>query len=298
MFISYDYYRTFYYVAKYKNFTQASNVLMSNQPNVTRTIKNLESELNCTLFIRSNRGVTLTAEGKKLYEYVSPAVKLLQKGEQQLKLYKNLQEGIVSIGTTETALYELLLPLIGQYRKMYPNIKVKVTNQSTPQAINAVIKELVDFAVVTMPMEKNKLLKEKKLLAFKEILVGGTDFLFLKNKILHLKDLKTYPLISLSRDTATFGFYNKLFAKKGIILEPDMEAATVNQLLLMVKENLGIGFIPEKFAINSLENGEIIKIPLKENIPQRYISLIESEEHQLSIAAQIFENMLDCKEYL
>lgn len=49
MYISYDYYRIFYYVAKYGNFTQAAQALMNNQPNITRTIKNLEAELSCTL---------------------------------------------------------------------------------------------------------------------------------------------------------------------------------------------------------------------------------------------------------
>lgn len=292
MFISYDYYRIFYYVAKYKNFTQAANVLMSNQPNVTRTIKTLEAELGCTLFIRSNRGVTLTAEGEKLYKYASSAIELLQKGEEELTLYKTLQEGIVSIGTTETALYEFLLPLISQYRKMYPKVKVKVTNHSTPQAVKAVRNGLVDFAVVTTPTGTNRLLTEKKLTAFHEIPVGGNDFNFLKDTPIGLKDLHHYPFISLSRDTATYEFYNKLFAENGIILTPDMEASTVNQLLLMVKANLGIGFLPEGFARKAVENNEIIQIPLKDKIPQRHISIVKSEEHQLSIAAETFEKML------
>lgn len=292
MFISYDYYKTFYYVAEYKNFTQAANVLLSNQPNVTRTIKNLETELGCTLFIRSNRGVTLTAEGERLYKYISSAVKLIQKGEEELTLYKNLQEGVISIGATETALYSLLLPLIGKYRKMYPKIKVKVTNQSTPQAILSVKNGLVDFAVVTTPTGTDDFLTEKKLSSFNEILVGGTEFGFLKERAVRFEDLKNYPLISLARDTATYGFYNKLFAEKGVILAPDMEASTVNQLLLMVKENLGIGFLPEIFARSSVNNREIIHIPLEDSIPERYISIIKPNGRRLSVAAETFEKML------
>ena len=65
--ISYDYYRIFYCVAKYGNLSQAAKVLMNNQPNLTRTIKNLESALGCPLFSRTNRGMKLTPEGKKLY---------------------------------------------------------------------------------------------------------------------------------------------------------------------------------------------------------------------------------------
>ena len=41
MYVSYDRYRIFYYVAKYGNISQAAKVLLSNQPNLTRIIKNL-----------------------------------------------------------------------------------------------------------------------------------------------------------------------------------------------------------------------------------------------------------------
>ena len=50
MYISYDYYRIFYYVARYGSISKAASVLMNNQPNLTRTIKNLEGELGCPLF--------------------------------------------------------------------------------------------------------------------------------------------------------------------------------------------------------------------------------------------------------
>ena len=70
MYISYDYYRIFYYVAKYGNVSRAAEVLLSNQPNLTRTIKKLESELGCPLFLRSRRGMKLTPEGRQLYDHL------------------------------------------------------------------------------------------------------------------------------------------------------------------------------------------------------------------------------------
>ena len=67
MYVDWEYYKIFYYVAKYQNFTKAARVLGSNQPNITHAMNRLESQLNCVLFIRSNRGVTLTPEGELLY---------------------------------------------------------------------------------------------------------------------------------------------------------------------------------------------------------------------------------------
>ena len=66
--ITYDYYRIFYYVAQYKSFTKAARALHNNQPNITRCMNNLEQELKCTLFLRSNKGIALTPEGRQLLE--------------------------------------------------------------------------------------------------------------------------------------------------------------------------------------------------------------------------------------
>jgi len=64
MYVDWEYYKIFYYVAKYQNFTKAARVLGNNQPNITHSMNRLESQLNCVLFIRSNRGVTLTPEAR------------------------------------------------------------------------------------------------------------------------------------------------------------------------------------------------------------------------------------------
>ena len=83
MYVSYDRYRIFYYVAKYGNISQAAKVLLNNQPNLTRTIKNLEGELGCTLFARTSRGMKLTPEGQRLYDHIRIAVEHIEAGKRR-----------------------------------------------------------------------------------------------------------------------------------------------------------------------------------------------------------------------
>ena len=123
---SFDYYRTFYYVAKYKNFTRAATMLLSSQPSVTRSIQNLESELGCRLFIRSRHGVTLTPEGEMLYRYVAPACERILRGEEELGLSLGLHGGAVSVGATETALHCLLLDRLALFQKEHPDVKIRI----------------------------------------------------------------------------------------------------------------------------------------------------------------------------
>ena len=151
--ISLDYYRVFYHTARCGSITRAAELLYSNQPNVTRVIKLLESELGCQLFSRTNRGVRLTPEGERLYAHVEPAMAHLEAAQRELTMERELQSGTLSIGASEVALRCLLLPVLRRFHEMYPNIQVRLSNHSTPQAVQALQEGLVDLAVVTTPVE-------------------------------------------------------------------------------------------------------------------------------------------------
>ena len=144
--INLEYYRIFYYVAKYQNFTRAARALGNGQPNITRAINLLEQEIRCTLFIRTNRGVRLTPEGERLYVRVAAAMEQLQLAEEELQASSGLEHGSISIGASETALNVYLLEKLRSFHMDYPEIRLKIYNHSTPQAVQAVKKGEIDFA--------------------------------------------------------------------------------------------------------------------------------------------------------
>ena len=295
--ITYDYYRIFYYVAMYKSFSKAAKVLMSNQPNITHFMNNLENQLGCKLFVRSNRGVTLTAEGEKLYQHVSVAYQHLHAAEAELAMERSMESGSITISASEIALHLLLLPILGRFHKQYPGVRLRLLNHSTPEAVDAVKSGKIDFAVVSTPVEADSPLETRMLRSFREILIGGQSFKELQGKTLSLKELKNYPLISLGRETMTFRFYERLFLSYGIEFAPDTEAATTDQILPLVRCELGLAFIPESMAGEALERGEVIQAVLKEKIPDRHICMIYDSQHPLNTAARSFRRLLeeDCE---
>ena len=149
--VNFEYYKIFYYVAKYENYTKAAHVLGSSQPNVTRAMNCLESETGCTLFIRTNRGVHLTPEGERLYVHVSAAMAQFQAAEDEMSANIGLEHGSISIGASETALNIYLLDKLKAFHMAYPGIRLKIYNHSTPQAVRAVRNGEIDFAIVTTP---------------------------------------------------------------------------------------------------------------------------------------------------
>lgn len=289
---SYDYYRVFYHVAKYKSFTRAAEVLFSNQPNVTRAIKNLESSLGCILFVRSNRGVQLTEEGEKLYAHIRIAFEHIQLGEEELALSKSLGSGIVSIGASETALHCLLLPVLKEYKAAHPGVSIKVSNHSTPQALAALKNGIVDIAVVTTPLDPDDRLRCVPVKEFFEVAVGGVAFSHLADHAVSLDELSRYPIVGLGSETKTHEFYSKLFLEHGLKLHTDISAATADQILPMVKNDLGIGFVPEDFIRGEKDQQSIVVLNLTEKIPPRYICVVKRTDTFLSPAAKELERML------
>lgn len=292
MYVTWDYYKVFYYVAKYQNFTKAARVLGSNQPNVTHTMNRLEEQLGCVLFIRSNRGVTLTPEGELLYARVSSAAVQIQEAEEELSASATLEHGSISISATETALNIYLSDKLRAFHEDFPKIRLRISNHSTPQAVQAVRNGEVDFAVVSTPAEAEAPLNIVELESFREILVGGRTFTALASQTLSLKELSAYPLISLSEESMTRAFYRQFFLEHDAVLRPDTEAATTDQMLTLVRSELGLAFVPEPMTRNALKSREIVQLTLREEIPARSVCLVHDRHRPLNTAARAFRERL------
>ena len=163
-------------------------------------------------------------------------------------------------------------------------------NNSQPNITRAM--NWIDFAVVSTPAEVDPPLKQIMLMPFQEILVGGTTFTALGSQELSLREVKNYPMISLGRETMTYKFYNSVFLSHGLDLSPDTEAATADQILPLVKCELGLAFLPQPMAAPSLLKKEIVQIPLKDEIPERQICLVYDSQHPMGAAARELKNTI------
>ena len=286
--ISYDHYRIFYNVARYKSFTRAAEVMYSNQPNLTRAIKTLEKQLGCTLFERTNKGVRLTDDGRELYEHISVAFEHIQAGEESICARHSMDHGTVSIGATEIALRCCLLPILSRYHQLYPGVRIKILNVSTPQALRMVDNKLVDIAIVTTPADISNKLKATKLYDLQEVPVCSNS-LDIKSE-LSFSELSQYPIISLGAGSSTFDFYSKEFLKHNCSFSPDIEAATADQILPLVKHGLGIGFVPLVFLEGE---DDLRKIELTAPLPSREIILVRKKGLPLPRPAKELAEMIN-----
>ena len=296
MTINYDYYRIFYVVAQCRSFTRAAEVLQNNQPNITRCMKNLEQELGCKLFHRSNKGITLTPEGQRFYRRVAAAVEQLQLGEEEIRRDGSLESGSLSISASEAALHMILLDKLSAFRARYPGVHLRITNETTPQAIERLRSGESDFAVITAPLLTDRSLQQTELLRFAEIPVCGPAYSEMAAHGCTLAELARCPLVCLGEGTSTYAFYQSFFNAHGQPFRVDVEAATMDQILPMVEHGLGIGFYPAKLAAPRIGRGELFCIPLELPVPERAISLVEDAARPRSTAMKTMREMICGKE--
>ena len=122
MSVKLELYKVFKEVAEAGNITAAASALFISQSAVSQSIKQLEAELQTRLFARNSRGVTLTPDGKMLYEYVRSAIGLLETGEEKLSQSRHLQMGHLTIGASDTVTSQFLLPFLDSFhRHPYPD---------------------------------------------------------------------------------------------------------------------------------------------------------------------------------
>ena len=282
---NWEYYKIFYFVGKHGSFTQAARFLHNNQPNITRVINTLESELGCRLFVRSKKGVTLTPEGKKLYEHIESAYYHIEKGEDEINSDRLLENGSVSVSISEIALHVLMLPILQRFKTKHPGIRIRVFNHSTPQGVMALEQGLVDLAVISSPLKVSASLEATHVKSFQEIIIGGEPYIALSTRKHTLQEISSYPLITQSHDSTSFQYLTDLFLKDDIILKPSIEVTTTDQILPIVEHGMGLGFVPKELAIPSIERKKVFPIPLVDELPSRSISLLQDKSRPLSIAA-------------
>lgn len=290
--INFDYYRIFYYVGKYRNITKAAAALGSNQPNVTRVMKLLESQLRCRLFVREPRGIILTEEGEKLYTHVEIAYRHLLSAQEEISGKEPEGAGTVEIGATETALHLFLLDAMRDFKMKYPKIRIKIHNHTTPEILKYFVGGNLDFAVLTTPFDVPKTFQCENIWDFQEILVGGTQYKYLCGEKVGLDKLSECSWIGLGRGTATYDLYKDFFISHNIDMELDMEVATSDLMLPLIQNNLGIGFVPEELAIPLIKEERLVKINMDCDVPMRSIRIVSDKGRGKHMAADTFYKYL------
>ena len=280
-----EYYKVFYHVGKLSSITLAAKELSISQPAVSQSIHQLEKTLGCSLFQRTSRGMKFTAEGELLYRYVERGYEQIELGEQRLRQMQHLDAGEVRIGASDMTLRFFLLPFLEKFHELYPGIKVTVTNGPTPETLQYLNEDRIDFGGSSSPFAEKEGYNYFPVSTIEDIFVAGRRFIQYKNKMLDFSDLKKIPLVLLEGNSSTRNYIDTFLRDHGVDIQPEFELSTSDMIVQFALRNLGVGCVVKDFAQEYLDSGVLFELRFNSVIPKRQICVITDESRPLSIAA-------------
>ena len=287
-----EYYKTFYYVSKLSSITLAAEKLCISQPAVSQSIKQLETNLGGKLFFRTPKGVTLTPEGEVLFSYISKGYEQILLGEKKFEQLLNFECGEIRIGASDMTLQFYLLQHIEKFHKLYPNIKIIITNAPTPETIKYLHAGKIDFGIVSSPIEDSKSFNVIPVCVIEDIFVAGPNFEEMKNQIIDLLTLENLPIICLEKNTSTRKYVDIFLQSNNVVLNPEFELATSDLIVQFAERNLGVGCVVRNFAEKSLINGNLFELKLENPLPPRNICVITDDKNAISQAGKKLVDIL------
>ena len=291
MSVKLELYRVFKEVAEAGNITAAAQTLFISQSAVSQSIKQLEAELQTRLFARNSRGVTLTADGRMLYEYVRSAMGLLETGEEKLSQSRELQMGHLTIGASDTVTSQFLLPYLDRFHRQYPAIHIQIISGRSHKVLGLLQSGKVDIAFASTPQEGASL-ETFPCLATHSIFVAGAEYPCDFDHVYTLEEIARFPLILLERKASSRLYLEKYFLQNGLHLNPEIELGARSLLVDLAAIGFGVAGVTEEFVRRELESGRLRKLRTSFDIPPRSVDLCVLRDVPLTSAAQRFSDFI------
>ncbi len=262
--ISLDWYRAFLAAAQTGSITRAAEALYVSQPALSQTIRQLEAALRCALFRRTSKGVVLTAEGRALLPLAEEGVARLGQGERRVRALAALEDGEITVGASDMTLEFFLLPRLEEFHRLYPGVRITITNGPTPETLKKLEAGLIDFGVVSEPADFPEAIP---LRAIEDIFVAHRSAA--PEGPLPLSALAARPLVLLEKNTSTRRYVDAFFSRNGARAVPAFELATSSLIVQFARRGLGVGCVVRDFAQSALDAGEVVEVKIDPPIPPR-----------------------------
>lgn len=288
-------YQIFYVTARHGNISHAAKELFISQPAISKSIRKLEESLQVTLFTRSSRGVTLTEDGKLLYEKVQEAFRSIDLAEETLRHHHALGISQLRIGVSTTLCRYILLPYLQRFIQEYPHVKVTIHCQSSYQTIELLENRQIDLGLIGRPTGKLTC-HYQALQSIHDIFVCTHTYLEnlqiregSKNLTENLKSNATFMLPDDANMTRQH--IDAALKSGGIELNSFLEVSTMDMLIEFAKISLGIACVIRESVQKELDTGLLTEITLGPRIPAREIGFICRKPEQEIPAIQAFLQM-------
>lgn len=285
MAINFELYKVFLAVATNRSFSKAAEELSVTQSAVSQSVSKLESLLGKKLFDRSNSGLTLTDDGKYLYENISTGCNILSSAENKLKENQSCsKKESLKIACSPLIFKKLVFPILSELIK--GNMSISANSLASDKDKVFFVKEnLIDFCLIKdygIPLDLD--LVVKKVFTLHYVFFYNPKYFNIDNT----SDIANHPLIIKSADTKGRKDFDKLFSNISNNCKQKIEVSHDELVITATESGLGVGFAPREYIS---KNMKVITPPAETSLTKDILLITKSNTKITDKLASLIQKM-------
>lgn len=280
-----NHYQVFLEVADKGNFSRAAQELFLSQPAVSQMMAQLEEELECRLFVRHARGVSLTVEGQEFYHHIRQGMQILEQANRRIQEMKVLEWGVIRLGVSDTISRYILPKQLKKFSRQHPGIRISIRNGTSAELEKMLLNEEVDLVVGFRPNHLKSVVF-CPLMTIHEVFVTSVEYAEELPEVLTAQNIDRAKIMMLDSKSQTRRQIDAHLLLQNIILKPEIELANYELLAEFAKEGLGVAILAREF----IEGLSVLKSDI--DLPMREVGFYYPDRIPLSHAAKAFAETL------
>lgn len=278
-----DQLHTFLEIVRLKSFSKAAQTCFRTQPAISAQVRQLEQELNTSLFERLGTRIALTPAGKIFAEYAEQILDLRRRAQESIQELDRVPRGELIIAANEATCIYVLPEVFREYKHQFPNVQLHVDRSYGSRVLQAVQDNLADFGITQLPVDAKKceVVKihsdEIRLLVPKGHPLAG-------KRMVQAEEVANYPLL-LPKAGTTRAKLNSWLEPVEEQLQVSMELDSTEMIKRFVMAGLGVSFLAASHCREEVTTGKLATLSLGPEPMIRRIGLIYRKDKALSRAA-------------
>ena len=283
--------RGFYHVAITGSFSTAADRMALGQPAVSLQIQALERELKAKLFERKRGAVTLTLEGRALFEVAVPVVEALETIDDAFRERLGQYEaGKVTCAATDDLVLQVLPHLVEKFTAAFPHIELVLYSCTSSQAVEMVARGDTDLGIGKVS-QTHRQIRFQPLAHFDNYLVTPRDHPLTHQERVSLDDVARYPLVAPIDEGKLWQTIHRMLTARDLQPHIVLRVASTLARLQYVEAGLGLT-ITSLNGVTSELMSKLAWISLTDRLPETAFGLINRTSSYLSLPATRFAEFL------
>jgi DNA-binding transcriptional LysR family regulator len=284
--MDFDQLETFLEVARLSSFSRAAEKRFRTQPAISSQIRALEEEVGARLLDRSGGKVSITAAGKLFQKYAEDTLESRKAVVTAIAETERIPRGEIIVGANEGTCLHILPEVFAEFKRQYPDVAVNIKRSDYAKILESVIDNSVDFGVVSLPVNDNRL---TVVLIHRDelVIIVPPQHPLAKMKSACIAEVAKFPLV-VPKAGHTRDALEDLFHQRKLKPSYAMELDSSELLKRFVAADVGVGFIARSNVEEDVRANVLAAIPISDAQIRRDLALVFRKDKALSRAALTF----------